>query len=93
MKDRVSSYEFDKELSRMHFGGTGFFGGGATSDQKKEYIKLVFDDTMERMSDGRRDITEEEWKERETFLRQNKRDILSDQDIDLLAQKMKRYFE
>lgn len=85
MKDRMSKYQFNQVLSRTGFSRSN----GANSDQKKEYIKAVFDDTMDRWGDGRENITKQELDERIQFLRKNRRDILSDQDIDRLAQKIK----
>jgi hypothetical protein len=44
----ISKSRFDIMLRRIHFKGGGMFSSGANSDQKKEYIKVVFDDAFDR---------------------------------------------
>jgi hypothetical protein len=81
----ISKSRFDIMLRRIHFKGGGMFSSGANSDQKKEYIKVVFDDAFDRYGDGRDLATIEEWQEIKSQLLANKKDILTDQDIEILS--------
>lgn len=82
---RISKSRFDVILRRISFKGSGIFSSGASSDQKKEYIKVVFDDAFDRYGDGRELATVEEWQEIKTELLANKKDILTEQDIETLS--------
>lgn len=81
----ISKSRFDIILKRIHFQGGGMFSSGANSDQKKEYIKVVFDDAFDRYGDGRNLATIEEWEEIKSQLLANKKDILTEQDIEILS--------
>jgi ribosomal protein S15P/S13E len=81
----LSKYRFEEILKRVYFGGGGFFSSGASSDQKKEYIKAVFDDAFDRYSKDRDLVSLEEWNEIKSHLISNKKDIISEKDIEILA--------
>ncbi len=81
----LSKYRFEEILKRVYFGGGGFFSSGATSDQKKEYIKAVFDDAFDGYSKDRDLVSLEEWNEIKSHLISNKKDIISEKDIEILA--------
>lgn len=81
----ISKSRFDIILKRVYFQGGGFFSSGANSDQKKEYIKTIFDDAFDSYGDGRALATIEEWQEIKAKLLSNKRDVLTDQDIEILS--------
>jgi flagellin-specific chaperone FliS len=61
------------------------FASGATNEQKKEYIKVLFDDAFETYSQARELITKEEWEEIKANISANKKDILTEQDIEILS--------
>ena len=61
---------------------------GANNDQKKEYIKVIFDDAFDNYGDGRSFATIEEWQEIKSNLLANKKDILTEQDIDILSKEI-----
>jgi flagellin-specific chaperone FliS len=61
------------------------FASGATNEQKKEYIKVLFDDAFETYSQARELITKEEWEEIKVNILANKKDILTEQDIEILS--------
>jgi ribosomal protein S15P/S13E len=81
----LSKYRFEEILKRVYFGGGGFFSSGASSDQKKEYIKAVFDDAFDSYSKDRDLVSLEEWNEIKSHLISNKKDIISEKDIEMLA--------
>jgi hypothetical protein len=81
----ISKSRFDTVLKRIYFKGPGIFSSGANSDQKKEYIKVIFDDAFDSYGDGRDLATIEEWQEIKSQLLANKKDILTDQDIEILS--------
>jgi ribosomal protein S15P/S13E len=81
----LSKYRFEEILKRVYFTGGGFFSSGASSDQKKEYIKAVFDDAFDRYSKDRDLVSLEEWNEIKSHLISNKKDIISEKDIEILA--------
>ncbi len=76
---------FEIILRRLFFQGGGFLSTGASSDQKKEYIRAVFDDAFDRYGDSRQFASLGEWEEIKKLLIQNKKDILTDQDIEVLS--------
>ncbi len=82
----LSKSRFDIILKRLYFKGPGMFSSGATNEQKKEYIKVLFDDTFETYSQARELITKEEWEEIKANILANKKDILTEQDIEVLSQ-------
>lgn len=84
----ISKSRFDIILKRLYFRGGGAFSSGASSDQKKEYIKVIFDDAFDNYGDGRGFATIEEWKEIKKNLLANKKDILTEQDIDILSKEI-----
>jgi len=81
----ISKSRFEIILRRVHFRNPGMFSSGATSDQKKEYIKVIFDDAFDTYGDGRALATIEEWQEIKENLLANKKDILTEQDIEILS--------
>jgi hypothetical protein len=82
----LSKSRFDIILKRLYFKGPGMFSSGATNEQKKEYIKVLFDDAFDIYSQARELITKEEWEEIKANILANKKDILTEQDIDILSQ-------
>ena len=80
----IDKSRFEVILKRLYFGGTGLFSSGANSDQKKEYIKVLFDDALDRYGKGRELITSEEWEDIKQDLIDNKKDILTEKDIETL---------
>jgi flagellin-specific chaperone FliS len=82
----ISKSRFDIILRRLYFKGPGMFSSGATNEQKKEYIKVLFDDAFETYSQARELITKEEWEEIKANILANKKDILTEQDINILSQ-------
>ena len=82
----LSKSRFDIILKRLYFKGPGMFSSGATNEQKKEYIKVLFDDAFETYSQARELITKEEWEEIKVNILANKKDILTEQDIEILSQ-------
>jgi hypothetical protein len=81
----ISKSRFDIILKRVYFKSPSFFANGATNDQKKEYIKVIFDDAFDTYGDGRALATIEEWQEIKENLLANKKDILTEQDIEILS--------
>jgi hypothetical protein len=81
----LSKYRFEEIIKRAYFSGGGFLSSGASSDQKKEYIKALFDDAFDRYGKDRDLVSLEEWNEIKVHLLENKKDIISDQDIEVLA--------
>lgn len=81
----ISKSKFDIILKRLYFKGPSMFSSGATSEQKKEYIKVVFDDAFDRYGDDRDLMSLEEWSKIKNHLAENKKDIISDQDIEILT--------
>jgi|688.fasta_scaffold28270_6 hypothetical protein len=81
----ISKSRFDIILKRLYFKGPGMFASGATNEQKKEYIKVLFDDAFETYSQARELITKEEWEEIKVNILANKKDILTEQDIEILS--------
>jgi hypothetical protein len=81
----ISKSRFDIILRRVYFKSPGIFSSGANNEQKKEYIKVVFDDAFDRYGDGRDLATIEEWQEIKAELLANKKDILTEQDIETLS--------
>ncbi len=81
----LSKYRFEEIIKRAYFSGGGFLSSGATSDQKKEYIKAVFDDAFDRYGKDRDLVSLEEWNEIKVHLLENKKDIISEKDIEILA--------
>jgi hypothetical protein len=81
----ISKSKFDIILKRLYFKGPGMFTSGATSDQKKEYIKTIFDDAFDNYGDARELATIEEWQEIKESLLANKKDVLTEQDIEILS--------
>ena len=81
----ISKSRFEIILRRVYFRGGGVFSSGATSDQKKEYIRVIFDDAFDNYGDGRALATIEEWQEIKTSLFANKKDVLTEQDIEILS--------
>jgi hypothetical protein len=81
----ISKSRFDIILKRVHFKGGGMFSSGANSEQKKEYIKVVFDDAFNNYGAGRSLATIDEWQDIKSKLLANKKDILTDQDIEILS--------
>lgn len=79
---------FEVILRRLFFQGGGFLSAGASSDQKKEYIRAIFDDAFDRYGDSRQFASLEEWEEIKKTLIQNKKDILTNQDIEVLSKAM-----
>ncbi|MGA1046436.1 MAG: hypothetical protein ACO3UU_00330 [Minisyncoccia bacterium] len=84
----ISKSRFDIILKRLYFKGGGVFSSGANNDQKKEYIKVIFDDAFDNYGDGRSFATIEEWQEIKSNLLANKKDILTEQDIDILSKEI-----
>ncbi len=76
---------FEIVLRRLFFQGGGFLSAGASSDQKKEYIRAVFDDAFDRYGHSRQLASLEEWQEIKESLINNKKDVLTDQDIEILS--------
>jgi len=81
----LSKYRFEEILKRVYFTGGGFFSSGASSDQKKEYIRAVFDDAFDRYGKDRDLVSLEEWNEIKAHLLENKKDIISEKDIEILT--------
>lgn len=81
----LSKYRFEEIIKRAYFSGGGFLSSGATSDQKKEYIKALFDDAFDRYGKDRDLVSLEEWNEIKAHLLENKKDIISEKDIEILA--------
>ncbi len=81
----ISKSRFDIILKRLYFKGPSMFSSGATNEQKKEYIKVLFDDAFETYSQARELITKEEWEEIKVNILANKKDILTEQDIEILS--------
>jgi hypothetical protein len=81
----ISKSRFDIILKRVYFKSPGIFSSGSNNEQKKEYIKVVFDDAFDRYGDGRELATIEEWQEIKSELLANKKDILTEQDIEILS--------
>jgi hypothetical protein len=81
----IDKSRFEIVLKRLYFGGTGLFSSGASSEQKKEYIRAVFDDAFDNYGDGRKLGTQEEWEEIKELLIKNKKDILTEKDIEILT--------
>lgn len=81
----ISKSRFDIILKRLYFKGGGVFSSGANNDQKKEYIKVIFDEAFDRYGDGRELATIKEWQEIKSNLLANKKDILTEQDIETLS--------
>lgn len=81
----LSKYRFEEILKRVYFEGSGFFSSGASSDQKKEYIKALFDDAFDRYGKDRDLVSLEEWNEIKKHLIENRKDIISEKDIEILA--------
>lgn len=86
----ISKSRFEIILRRVYFRNPGLFSSGATSEQKKEYIKVIFDDAFDNYGDGRDLATIEEWHEIKANLLTNKKDILTEQDIEILSQAIER---
>lgn len=86
----ISKSRFDIILKRLYFKNPGIFSSGANSEQKKEYIKTIFDDAFDVYGDGRNLATLEEWEEIKVNLVANKRDILTEQDIDVLSKAIEQ---
>ena len=84
----ISKSRFDIILKRLYFKGGGVFSSGANNDQKKEYIKVIFDEAFDRYGDGRELATIKEWQEIKSNLLANKKDILTEQDIDILSKEI-----
>jgi predicted transcriptional regulator len=81
----ISKSRFDTLLKRLYFKGPGILSSGASNEQKKEYIKIIFDDAFDNYSEARDLITKTEWEEIKSFLVNNKKDILTEQDIEVLS--------
>lgn len=81
----LSKYRFEEIIKRAYFSGGGFLSSGASSDQKKEYIKALFDDAFDRYGKDRDLVSLEEWNEIKAHLLENKKDIISEKDIEVLA--------
>ena len=81
----LSKYRFEEIIKRAYFSGGGFLSSGATSDQKKEYIKALFDDAFDRYGKDRDLVSLEEWNEIKAHLLENKKDIISEKDIEILS--------
>ena len=81
----ISKSRFDIILKRLYFKGPGMFTSGATNEQKKEYIKVIFDDAFDRYGKDRDLVSLEEWNEIKDHLISNKKDIISEEDIEILA--------
>ena len=81
----ISKSRFDIILKRLYFKGPGMFTSGATNEQKKEYIKVIFDDAFDRYGKDRDLVSLEEWNEIKSHLISNKKDIISEKDIEILA--------
>lgn len=81
----ISKSRFDIILKRLYFKGLGILSSGASNEQKKEYIKIVFDDAFDNYSEARDLITKSEWEEIKSFLVNNKKDILTEHDIEILS--------
>ncbi|MEY3470671.1 MAG: hypothetical protein RLZZ223_21 [Candidatus Parcubacteria bacterium] len=86
----ISKSRFEIILKRVHFKNPGIFSSGANSEQKKEYIKTIFDDAFDVYGDGRNLATIEEWQEIKGNLLANKKDILTEQDIDVLSKAIEQ---
>ncbi|MEX0597053.1 MAG: hypothetical protein WD512_11190 [Candidatus Paceibacterota bacterium] len=86
----ISKSRFDIILRRVYFKGPGMFSSGASNEQKKEYIKLIFDDAFDRYGDGRDLATIEEWEEIKVNLLDNKKDVLTEQDIAVLSKAIEQ---
>ncbi len=86
----ISKSRFDIILKRLYFKGPGMFTSGATNEQKKEYIKVIFDDAFDNYGDARELATIEEWQEIKDNLLSNKKDILTEQDIEVLSKAIER---
>lgn len=86
----ISKSRFEIILNRLYFKSPGIFSSGANNEQKKEYIKVVFDDAFDRYGSGRDLATIEEWQEIKSQLLANKKDILTEQDIDILSKAIEQ---
>lgn len=86
----ISKLRFDIILRKLYFKGPGMFASGATNEQKKEYIKVIFDDAFDNYGDGRDLATIEEWQDIKENLLANKKDVLTEQDIEILSQAIER---
>lgn len=86
----ISKSRFEIILKRLYFKGPGMFTSGATNEQKKEYIRVIFDDAFDNYGDGRDLATIEEWQEIKENLLANKKDVLTEQDIEILSQAIER---
>lgn len=82
----LSKSRFDIILKRLYFKSPGMFSSGATNEQKKEYIKVLFNDAFDRYGEARELATIEEWEEIKSHILANKKDILTEQDINILSQ-------
>jgi hypothetical protein len=87
---RISKLRFETILKRLYFQGPGMFSSGATNEQKKEYIKIIFDDAFDNYGDGREFATIEEWQEIKDNLLANKKDILTERDIEILSKAIEQ---
>lgn len=90
MDKRIQYNEIDDLIREIRFSGGGFLGGG-NIEAKREYVKATLREYTGRYSDGREDLTEHEWSKWEEFLRNNRKDILSDQDIEAIHDIIQRY--
>lgn len=86
----ISRSRFDIILKRLYFKNPGIFSSGANSEQKKEYIKTIFDDAFDVYGDGRNLATLKEWEEIKFNLLANKKDVLTEQDIDVLSKAIEQ---
>lgn len=87
----LTQLSFNRLLDRINFGGGGLFGGSTVSSTaKKEYIKAVVDDAFDRYGEAREYLNLEEWDEIIARLKNNKKDILSDKDIQKLDTSIRK---
>jgi len=86
----IDKLRFGIILKRLYLPSPGLFSSGANSDQKKEYVKALFDDAFHQYGQGRKLATQQEWEEIKQQLLRNKKDILTDKDISILSKAIEQ---